>query len=70
MPQLEYDYRKVKDEATGLMRQRTSLQSRIVAVGQREEIWKATDGAAGHENVLQAKVVNEIKALMGAFGES
>ena len=70
VPTLEYDYRKVKEEAVGLMRQKTSLQSRIVAVGQREEIWKATDGVAGYENVLQAKVVNEIKALMDAFGES
>jgi nuclear pore complex protein Nup188 len=68
VPQLEFDYRKVKDDAAGLMRQKTSLASRIVAVGEREEVWKATDGGAGADNVLMGKVVHEIRELMDCFG--
>ena len=66
--QLEFDYRKVKDDAAGLMRQKTSLASRVVAVGEREEVWKATDGGAGADNVLMGKVVGEIRELVGCFG--
>ena len=70
VPTVEFDYRKMKDDAAGLMRQRTSLSSRIVAVGPREEAWKAEDGGAGADNVLQAMIVKEIGQLMDAMGDS
>ena len=69
VPALEFDYRKVKDDAAGLMRQKISLASRIVAVGEREEVWKVTDGGAGSDNVLMGSVVNEIRVLMRCFGD-
>ena len=69
VPKLEFDFRKMKDDAAGLMRQKTSLASRIVAVGEREEVWKATDGGAGADSVLMGKVVREVVELLGAFGE-
>jgi nuclear pore complex protein Nup188 len=70
VPTLEFDYRKVKDDGAGLMRQRTSLASRIVAVGPREEAWKAEDGGAGADNVLMGMIVKEIGQLIDAFGDS
>ena len=70
VPKLEYDYRKVKDDAMGLMRQKTSLASRIVAVGQREEEWSARSVAGPSDNLMQDKVVKEVVELVGAFGDS
>ena len=70
VPTLDFDYKKVKDDVAGLMRQRTSLASRIVAVGPREETWKADDdGGTGAENVLMHMIVQEIGQLMEAFGD-
>ena len=64
VPALEYDYRKVKADAAGLTRQKTSLRSRIVAVGEREETWRG-----GAEDVLLGKVVGEVEGLLDCFGE-
>ena len=69
VPKLEFDFRKVKDDAQGLMRQKTSLASRMVPIGPREEGWMAKDGGAGSDNMLMGRIVREVVELVGAFGD-
>ncbi|KAK5170493.1 uncharacterized protein LTR77_005081 [Saxophila tyrrhenica] len=66
VPELQFDDKKVREDIVGLARQKTSLASRIVAVGEREEVWQRTE-AGGTDNVLLAKVVAEIE---GVFSEA
>ncbi|KAF2483995.1 nucleoporin subcomplex protein binding to Pom34-domain-containing protein [Neohortaea acidophila] len=61
VPMLEYDYEKVKEDAAGLLRQKTSLAARVVPVGVREEAWGT--------NELGEKIDAEIHGLLRCFGE-
>ncbi len=69
VPTLEFEHEKVKEGAAGLMRQRTSLASRVVPVGEREEAWMKEAGGVSGDNVLIEKVGNEVKALLELFGQ-
>ena len=69
VPQLEYDYKNVREDAAGLMRQKTSLASRVVAVGEREEEWRVTGaGVGGMDNKLLSMIVREVSGLVKMFG--
>ncbi len=68
IPALLFDAVKVREDVVGLARQRTSLASRIVAVGEREEVWARTS-AGGTDNVLLAKVVREIEGVVAWGGD-
>ena len=69
IPTLAYDYQKVKDDASGLMRQKTSLAARIVPVGEREDAWIVSSSQGASDNLLQGKVVREVVGLLGCFGQ-
>ena len=68
MPKLEYDYEKVREDAAGLMRQKTSLASRVVAVGEREEALSAGGAGLKGDNLLLEGIVGEAKGLLRCFG--
>jgi nuclear pore complex protein Nup188 len=70
VPKLDFDAQKVKEDAVGLVRQKISLASRVVAVGEREEEWKKADGGSGSDDVLMAKIVAEISNLETWFGDA
>ena len=64
VPKLNFNHTKVRDEAAGLRRQKTSLASRIVPVGAREEAWRARTVEGPSDNLLQAKVLTEVIGLL------
>ncbi|KAK3716031.1 hypothetical protein LTR37_006761 [Vermiconidia calcicola] len=68
VPKLNLDYEKVKEDVASLVRQKTSLASRIVPVGVMEERWRQSD-VAGYDSSLVSKVVGEIVELLRCFGE-
>lgn len=66
VPKLEFVWRKVREDVAGLVRQRTSLASRIVAVGEREEEWRSLEApGSGVDNVLMKKVLGVIEGIEG-----
>ena len=68
VPKLNLDYEKVKEDVASLVRQKTSLASRIVPVGVMEERWRES-GVAGYDSLLMSKVVSEVVELLRCFGE-
>lgn len=68
VPPLNFDYWKVKQEAASLVRQKSSLMSRVAPMNPREEEWRSIGKDDG--NVLVGKVVNELDSLLDIFGDN
>jgi len=67
VPALTFDHTKVKDDALGVLRMKTSLASRLVPMNAREEEWAADGSGSGEENTLLRKALKELSGLCSCF---
>ena len=66
--EVKWDHAQVKEEAESCLQRRGRLRERIVPTNEREELWsraKPADENSGAENMLEEKVVAELRSVVG-----
>lgn len=66
--EVHWDSAQVKEDVESTLQDRAGLRVRIVATTKREEEWSRTKPSLqgrGHENLLEEKVVDELRNLVG-----
>ena len=68
--EVKWDTAQVKEDVEGWLQDRGALRSKIVATNKREEAWlltKPSREGKGNENLLEEKVVDELRHVVGVL---
>ena len=71
--EVKWDSAQLKEDVENCLQERSSLRGRIVATNQREEVWLRTKPlreGKGNENMLEEKVVDNLRHLVGILSEN